>query len=272
MPELADDADDDEALRYAIALSLQDEANSPVVIVDSDDDDDETKAGSLGSTQQMWSQTQTQTQSSQTQTTQASQSQHQSQFGSLLLDRKAMEQERLKRLAKRQRSPTDDGNDDEDVVEVPPPKKQARTAPEPMSKTTSKARPTTTAASAPTSNITSSTTTRSNLPYPNGTVKRTWSRGCPRTGDEITIEEVFQKDQLELAVLSSFQWDEEWMISKLDIRRTKILLLAFAKDEAQVPFPSLPAPDVPSPSPISALRSPGIKLSAAVKLLTGNLV
>ncbi|PKK46236.1 hypothetical protein CI102_8820 [Trichoderma harzianum] len=210
VPELADDADDDEALRYAIALSLQDEADSPVVIVDSDDDDDETKAGSSRSTQQMWSQTQTQTQPSQSQTTQASQSQHQSQFGSLLLDRKAMEQERLKRLAKRQRSPTDDGNDDDDVVEVPPPKKQARTAPEPMSKTTSKARP-----------------------YPNGTVKRTWSRGCPRTGDEITIEEVFQKDQLELAVLSSFQWDEEWMISKLDIRRTKILLLAFAKDEAQ---------------------------------------
>lgn len=253
MPELADDADDDEALRYAIALSLQDEANSPVVIVDSDDDDDETKADSSRSTQQMWSQTQTQTQSSQTQTTQASQSQHQSQFGSLLLDRKAMEQERLKRLAKRQRSPTDDGNDDDDVVEVPPPKKQARTAPEPMSKTISKARPTTTtAASAPTSNITSSSTTRSNLPYPNGTVKRTWSRGCPRTGDEITIEEVFQKDQLELAVLSSFQWDEEWMITKLDIRRTKILLLAFAKDEAQVPFLSLPAPDVP----FSYLRSP----------------
>lgn len=269
MPELEDDADDDEALRYAIALSLQDEANSPVVIVDSDDDDDGTKAGSSGSTQQMWSQTQTQTQSSQTQTTQASQSQHQSQFGSILLDRKAMEQERLNRLAKRQRSPTDDGNDDDDVVEVPPPKKQARTAPEPTSKTISKAKVT---ESVTTSNITSSSTTRSNLPYPNGTVKRTWSRGCPRTGDEITIEEVFQKDQLELAVLSSFQWDEEWMISKLDIRRTKILLLAFAKDEAQVPFPSLPAPDVPSPSPISALRSPGIKLSAAVKLLTGNLV
>lgn len=240
MPELADDADDDEALRYAIALSLQDEADSPVVIVDSDDDDDGTKAGSSRSTQQMWSQkqTQTQTQSSQTQTTQSSQSQHQSQFGSLLLDRKAMEQERLNRLAKRQRSPTDDGNDDNDVVEVPPPKKQARTAPEPMSKTTTKLKVT---ESVTTSNITSSsTTTRSNLPYPNGTVKRTWSRGCPRTGDEITIEEVFQKDQLELAVLSSFQWDEEWMISKLDIRRTKILLLAFAKDEAQVPFLSRP--------------------------------
>lgn len=250
VPELADDADDDEALRYAIALSLRDEADSPVVILDSDDDDDgddETKAGSSRSTtQQMWSQTQTQTQtqSSQSQTTQPSQSQRQSQFGSLLLDRKAMEQERLNRLAKRQRSPTDDGDDD--VVEVPPPKKQARTAPEPTSKTTTSKATATATASAPTNSSTSSitrsstNTSSSNSLYPNGTVKRTWSRGCPRTGDEITIEEVFQKDQLELAVLSSFQWDEEWMISKLDIRRTKILLLAFAKDEAQVPF--LPAP------------------------------
>ncbi|KAL6818914.1 phospholipase D/nuclease [Trichoderma sp. SZMC 28013] len=243
VPELADDADDDEALRYAIALSLRDEADSPVVILDSDDDDDgddETKAGSSRSTtQQMWSQTQTQTQtqSSQSQTTQPSQSQRQSQFGSLLLDRKAMEQERLNRLAKRQRSPTDDGDDD--VVEVPPPKKQARTAPEPTSKTTTSKATATATASAPTNSSTSSitrsstNTSSSNSLYPNGTVKRTWSRGCPRTGDEITIEEVFQKDQLELAVLSSFQWDEEWMISKLDIRRTKILLLAFAKDEAQ---------------------------------------
>ncbi|KAK4085664.1 uncharacterized protein Triagg1_654 [Trichoderma aggressivum f. europaeum] len=235
VPELADDADDDEALRYAIALSLQDEADSPVVILDSDDDDggggddgdDETRAGSSRSIQQ---QTQTQTQSSQTQTTQSSQSRHQSQFGSFLLDRKAMEQERLNRLAKRQRSPTDDGDDD--VVEVPPPKKQARTVPEPTSKTTTSKTTATATASASMRSITSSSSS-SNLPYPNGIVKRTWSRGCPRTGDTITIEEVFQKDQLELAVLSSFQWDEEWMISKLDIRRTKILLLAFAKDEAQ---------------------------------------
>ncbi|EHK17742.1 uncharacterized protein TRIVIDRAFT_82987 [Trichoderma virens Gv29-8] len=144
-----------------------------------------------------------------------------------MLDRKAMEQERLNRLAKRQRPPSDD--DDDDVVEIPPPKKQAMTAPEPKSKTTSELKKST---SVPMS-ISSSASSSLPLQYPNGTVKRTWSRGCARTGEEITIEEVFQKDQLELAVLSSFQWDEEWMMSKLDIRRTKILLLAFAKDEAQ---------------------------------------
>ncbi|KAL7932010.1 phospholipase D/nuclease [Trichoderma chlorosporum] len=240
VPELADDADDDEALRYAIAMSLQDGRPSPVVIDDSDDDGDEAAAGSSKSTQQTqtWSQTQTrtETQTSQSQTTQPSQSQPQSQFGSLLLDRKAMEQERLSRLAKRQRPPSDDANDDDDdddVMEIPPPKKQAKTAPEPKSRVTSEPKTATPAPAPAPANSSSSSSGSRSLSYPNGIVKRTWARGCARTGDEITIEEVFQKDQLELAVLSSFQWDEEWMISKLDIRRTKILLLAFARDEAQ---------------------------------------
>lgn len=90
-------------------------------------------------------------------------------------------------------------------AEAPLLNKQARTAPEPTGMTTSKAKATTTASvsgSSITSNITG---TSSNLPYPNSTVKRTWPRGCPRTGDEITIEEVLQMDQLELPVLSSFQ-------------------------------------------------------------------
>ncbi|PTB66590.1 phospholipase D/nuclease [Trichoderma citrinoviride] len=135
-------------------------------------------------------------------------SQPQSQFQFGALDRRAMEQERLERLAKRHH-----GDTDGDVVEIPPPKRQATAS--------------TSAAKGKQSKPTTS------LPYPNGTVKRTWARGCARTGDDITIEEVFQKDQLELAVLSSFQWDEEWMLSKLDISKTKLLLLAFAKDEAQ---------------------------------------
>ena len=56
--------------------------------------------------------------------------------------------------------------------------------------------------------------------------------GLPRTGDDITIEEVLQKDKLELAVLSSYQWDEEWLLSKLTLK-TKIILVAYAVDEAQ---------------------------------------
>lgn len=71
------------------------------------------------------------------------------------------------------------------------------------------------------------------LPYAKGTVLRTWARGHPREND-ITIEEIFQKDELDLAVLSSFQWDEDWLVSKLDMRRTKVLLIAYAQDDTQV--------------------------------------
>ncbi|KAL7789859.1 phospholipase D/nuclease [Trichoderma ceciliae] len=214
IPELADDADDDEALRYAIALSLQDQDPSAAAIVidDSEEEDDEDGNGDDDNDDNL--------PASSSKSTQQSQPQPQSQFGSLLLDRKAMEEERLKRLSKRQRPSTDDDDDDDDLVEIPPPKKVAR-----VSASESKA---VSPISTP-----SSSSANSSLPFPNGTVKRTWARGCARTGEEITIEEVFQKDQLELAVLSSFQWDEEWMVSKLDITRTRILLLAFARDEAQ---------------------------------------
>ncbi|KAK3692774.1 tyrosyl-DNA phosphodiesterase-domain-containing protein [Podospora appendiculata] len=73
----------------------------------------------------------------------------------------------------------------------------------------------------------------SSLPFPKGAVKKTWAAGQPRLGDDIKIEEVLQKDRLELAIISSFQWDDEWMMSKLDIRRTKVILVAFATGEAQ---------------------------------------
>ena len=72
------------------------------------------------------------------------------------------------------------------------------------------------------------------LPFPHGVVKRTWCYGMPRTGDDIKIEEVLQKDKLKMAILSSFQWDEEWMMSKIDITQTKMVLVAFAVDEKQV--------------------------------------
>lgn len=242
-PELPDDMDDDEALRYAIALSLQDQASSatPIVIDDSDDDGNDNDGSSTASSENATQQT-TQTQShSHSHSQPSSSSQQQSQFGSLFLDRKAMEQERLNRLAKRQRPPPDN-DEDEDVVEVPPPKKLATGAPAERNIKTPGASSSTPLASAPTttteksSNISSSNSNSGNssVPYPNPTVKRTWARGTARTGDEITIEDVFQRDKLELAVLSSFQWDEEWMLSKLDYARTKILLLAYARDEAQV--------------------------------------
>lgn len=128
-------------------------------------------------------------------------------FGYLSLNRRKMEEERLLRLAneKRQRPSSDAG----DLAQMPPRKLKAPFGAE------------------------KSITTPS-VPFPDGAVKRTWTRGYERTSDDITIEEVFRKDELLLAVLSSFQWDEKWMLSKLNIAKTKLLLIAFANDNGQV--------------------------------------
>ena len=68
--------------------------------------------------------------------------------------------------------------------------------------------------------------------FPSGVVKKTWAYGCPRK-DDIKIEEVLQKDDLELAVLSAFQWNEDWIMRKLDLRKTKIICVVQAEGEAQ---------------------------------------
>lgn len=51
----------------------------------------------------------------------------------------------------------------------------------------------------------------SGIHYPDGIVKKTWALGYDRKGDDIKIEEVLQKSDLELAVLSSFQIDADCM-------------------------------------------------------------
>lgn len=69
--------------------------------------------------------------------------------------------------------------------------------------------------------------------FPDGIVKKTWARGYPRSND-IKIEEVLQKDDLQLAVLSAFQWDDEWILSKLDMTKTKIMCVVQAENDTQV--------------------------------------
>ncbi|KAF5695443.1 Tyrosyl-DNA phosphodiesterase 1 [Fusarium denticulatum] len=142
-------------------------------------------------------------------------------LGLLSLDRKKMEEERLQRLAKRRRSPEDERN----VDEVPPAKRMTPSEP---------SRPVTATATAH--------MLPSFVPYPKGAIKRTWAKGYPQTSDDIKIEEVFQKDKLVLALLSSYQWDDEWLMSKIDPRKTKLLLLAFADSEAQKSEMQLNAP------------------------------
>ncbi|CCF32689.1 ubiquitin interaction domain-containing protein [Colletotrichum higginsianum] len=140
-------------------------------------------------------------------------------FGALILDRKKMEEERLARLKKR--SATQAELDDDQSRR---PKIQRPEAP--SKRSTSDASPGL-PRKAPTAGDSPS------LPFPNGVFKRTWALGYPRNGEDIKIEEVLQKDKLQLAVLSSFQWDEEWLLGKVDARQTKMLLIAYANNEAE---------------------------------------
>ncbi|MCJ1484429.1 hypothetical protein MMC06_004600 [Schaereria dolodes] len=69
------------------------------------------------------------------------------------------------------------------------------------------------------------------LKFPNGAVKKTWAFGYARNED-IKIEEVFERQDLTLAMLSSFQWDVEWLLGKIDASRTKMIFVMQAKEES----------------------------------------
>lgn len=77
------------------------------------------------------------------------------------------------------------------------------------------------------------TSMTSTLRYPDGVVKQTWAFGYPRTPKDIKIEEVLERSSLEAAVLSSFQWDFDWLFPKLDTKRTPLILVMQAKYESQ---------------------------------------
>jgi hypothetical protein len=235
--EINGDEDDEEALRIAIAMSLGQDpgereeglrAGGGVIDLTKDDDDGSTTDsgdGGNGEVEMVDSRDvgrgSSHANRPNSATPQPAPASNLSAFG---LDRKRMEEERLARLGKRKAAQLED---------VPPPSRPAqRPRIEEVSMKKEKAvaarpEPSTLAASAPVS-------TSPQLPFPQGVIKKTWAYGQPRQGDDIKIEEVLQKQQLELAVLSSFQWDEEWMLRKIDLARTKLILIAFATDEAQV--------------------------------------
>jgi hypothetical protein len=132
------------------------------------------------------------------------------------LDRKAMEQERLARVAARKRQ-----------APVSPPGFQRSMAHQDkkpklsvLSNSDSK-RATNTPSHKPVT-----------LEFPRGVIKRTWAKGCPRSND-IKIEEVLRKDELNTAVLSSFMWDPEWIFRKIDTTRTNMVLIMQAKTDRE---------------------------------------
>ena len=129
------------------------------------------------------------------------------------MDRKRMEQDRLKRLKRKAlTSPT---------VSPPP---SRRSHPEQHEAIASNHSSFTT----PTADVQQNS--RAGLQYPKGTVRKTWAFGFAREQD-IKIEEVLQKGDLHTAVLSAFQWDVDWLLRKLDLTKTKMIFVMQAKYE-----------------------------------------
>ena len=156
------------------------------------------------------------------------------------LDRKQMEEERLQRANQRKQN-----SDQSWKGESQARKRKASTPPQlPERQGVQRAK-----TGIPTSAIASSSSSsslpilsfkderalgRSGVQFPDGVVKKTWVYGCPRQ-DDIKIEEVLQKNDLELAVLSSFQIDPDWVASKLD-PATKVVFVLQAKTESEVGY------------------------------------
>jgi hypothetical protein len=66
--------------------------------------------------------------------------------------------------------------------------------------------------------------------YPKGAIKRTAATQYPRT-DDITIDEVLQADSVNIAVISSFMWDSEWLQRKLNPLKVKQIWIMNAKGQ-----------------------------------------
>ncbi|KAL8722056.1 MAG: hypothetical protein Q9225_001378 [Loekoesia sp. 1 TL-2023] len=139
-----------------------------------------------------------------------------SSMGMLGLDRKAMEQERLARKRKASISPppgrkaaklsvshpeaSSDGQQDDQKPGVIPPVQPSK------------------------------------LFFPKGAIKKTWAYGHSRQ-DDIKLEEVLQKNDLSLAVLSSFQWDVEWLLRKINTKTTQLVFVMQADtDEVKAQY------------------------------------
>ncbi|KAF2865417.1 tyrosyl-DNA phosphodiesterase-domain-containing protein [Massariosphaeria phaeospora] len=184
--DLSSDDDDDEDLRRAMALSLQEnEAEKPSISASAHKP--QAPAQSQYALNTSLSADRPAQNSPDAITTKPA-------SGVLGLDRKAMEQERLARLGKRKRS----------------------ASPDRPSKLIAKALPAASASSAHQPPIAD----KSPIQYPGGIIKRTWAFKHPRTND-IRLEEVLQASTVNIAILSSFQWEDSWLFDKLDPCKVK---------------------------------------------------
>ncbi|KAF3046938.1 hypothetical protein E8E12_008410 [Didymella heteroderae] len=188
------DDGEDEALKRAIALSMQDIAQSP----------------NTTSTTTRYQQPSAITSPSEELTQQAAKTTVDSMPKSLsrssfAMDRKTMEAERLARLEERKRKRTPSP----DRPTKQPSKTLALTMMKDLTKSRSQVDPV--------------------LQYPQGVIKRTFATRFPRN-DDITIDEVLQASTVSIAVISSFQWDAEWLSRKLSHTKVKQYWVMNARD------------------------------------------
>ena len=139
-------------------------------------------------------------------------------IGLLGLDRKQMEQERLARKRKAL------------SISPPPPRKTVAKS-RPLAIVPTKETPMAVLQAAAVPEATSAYSGEGPV-FLEGIVKKTWAFGHERKGDDIKMEEVLQKHDLGLAVLSSFQWDMDWLLAKIHTRSTNLTLIMQAKDQS----------------------------------------
>lgn len=131
------------------------------------------------------------------------------------LDRRAMEAERLARMQAKQLNTTEQ---QPPTMQATSSKRQRSISPPPTSR--------------PTKKIKEQETTSNLLHYPRGTVKKTWAFGHTRSTNDIKIEEVLEKSTLRTALFSAFQWDTNWIMAKLNLQQTKVIMVMQADNEA----------------------------------------
>lgn len=204
-------SEDDEDLKRAIALSLQDDIPTAKIpkagqsageAINLDSDDGEATTGDEKTTDDR-SSPGTEQNNGITPAPNPSNT-----LAFMGIDRKRMEHERLARKRKVSISP-------------PPPRKTPKTSTSnPVESPIVGTQPATNAAPQISANVqaTSKGGISPELQFPQGVVKKTWAFGQPRIGDDIKLEEVLQKNDLNLAILSSFQWEMDWLLAKLDLR------------------------------------------------------
>ena len=223
-----EDSDEDEQLRQAIALSLQDQTSpskpplQPEIISLESDDDDEPSVQTSPKLQ-----SQIDLLSKDNSPTAPPEKQFQNFLG---LDRRAMEQERLARKRQADATPLNAQDSALESRSIQAPTQNTSHRPEKrMAHNPQEAKPVHTSTRQALSKSSRILTTAGPT-FLDGAVKKTWALLRER-GDDIRLEEVLQSDDLKLAVLSAFQWDMPWLMRKFK-GSTRIIFVMQAKGQA----------------------------------------